>query len=157
MTVNSCLGIETTSCLWYLSLSLSLSFCGQCYKLIANKKVSLKLCMVQFAAKVLLYFVNMIGHAWFHKMVFLCAIFVLLTSQWLLRGSCSVWPDKNRRMSIKVAQKWISLEKLKILTPLQNLPKNVGDLGQLFVAKGFEKLPKVQKIAKSGHTAHVIK
>ena len=57
-------------------------------------------------------------------------------------------------MSIKVAQKWISLEKLKILTPLQNLPKNVGDLGQLIVAKGFKKLPKVQKIAKSGHTAH---
>ena len=47
----------------------------------------------------------------------------------------------------------VSLEKWKILTPLQNLPENVGDLGQLVVAKGFEKLPKVQKIAKSGHTA----
>ena len=47
----------------------------------------------------------------------------------------------------------ISLEKLKIFTPLQNLPKNVGYLGQLIVAKGFKKLPKVQKIAKSGHTA----
>ena len=34
-----------------------------------------------------------------------------------------------------------SLEKLKILTPLQKLPKNVGDLGKLIVAKGFEKLP----------------
>ena len=33
----------------------------------------------------------------------------------------------------------ISLEKINILTPLQTLPKNVGDLG-----KGFEKLPKVQ-------------
>ena len=43
-------------------------------------------------------------------------------------------------------------EKLKILTPLQNLPKNVGDLGPLIVAKGFKKLPKVQKISKSGHT-----
>ena len=38
----------------------------------------------------------------------------------------------------------ISLEKLKILTPLQKLPKNVGDLGKKIVAKGFEKLPKVQ-------------
>ena len=38
----------------------------------------------------------------------------------------------------------ISLEKLKILAPLQNLPKNVGDLGKLIVAQGFEKLPKVQ-------------
>ena len=37
-----------------------------------------------------------------------------------------------------------SLEKLKILTPLQKLPKNVGDLGKIFVAKGFKKLPKVQ-------------
>ena len=38
------------------------------------------------------------------------------------------------------------------MTPLQNLPKNVGDLGKLIVAKGFKKLPKVQKIAQSGHT-----
>ena len=37
----------------------------------------------------------------------------------------------------------ILLEKFKILTPLQKLPKNVGDLGKLIVAKGFEKLPKV--------------
>ena len=44
-------------------------------------------------------------------------------------------------------------EKFKILTPLQKLPKNVGDLGKLIVAKGFKKLPKVQKIATSGHTA----
>ena len=28
----------------------------------------------------------------------------------------------------------ISLEKLKILTPLQELPKNMGDLGKLIVA-----------------------
>ena len=38
----------------------------------------------------------------------------------------------------------ISLEKLKILTPLEKLRKNVGDLGKLIVAKGFEKLLKVQ-------------
>ena len=38
----------------------------------------------------------------------------------------------------------MSLEKFKILTPLQKLPKNVGDLGKLIVAKGFEKLPKIQ-------------
>ena len=38
----------------------------------------------------------------------------------------------------------ISLEKLKILTPLQKLPKNVGDLGKFIVAKDFKKLPKVQ-------------
>ena len=38
----------------------------------------------------------------------------------------------------------ITLVKLKILTPLQKLPKNVRDLGKLIVAKRFEKLPKVQ-------------
>ena len=48
----------------------------------------------------------------------------------------------------------ISLEKWKILRPLQKLPNNVGDLAKLMVAKGFKKLPKVQKIAKSGHTGH---
>ena len=46
----------------------------------------------------------------------------------------------------------ISLKKLKILTPLQKLPKNVRDLGKLIVAKGFKKLPKMHKIAQSGHT-----
>ena len=38
----------------------------------------------------------------------------------------------------------ISLGELNILTPLQKLPKNVGDLGKLIVATSFEKLPKVQ-------------
>ena len=38
----------------------------------------------------------------------------------------------------------ISIEKLKILTPLQKFPKNVIDLGKTIVAKGFEKFPKVQ-------------
>ena len=38
----------------------------------------------------------------------------------------------------------ISLEKLKIFTPLRKLPKNMGDLAKLIVATGFEKLPKIQ-------------
>ena len=38
----------------------------------------------------------------------------------------------------------ILLEKSTILTPFHLLPKNVGDLGKLIVAKGFEKLPNVQ-------------
>ena len=38
----------------------------------------------------------------------------------------------------------ISLEKLKILTSFQKLPKNVVDLVKLIVATGFEKLPKFQ-------------
>ena len=32
-----------------------------------------------------------------------------------------------------------------ILTPLQKLPNNVGNLGKIIVATGFEWLPKVQK------------
>ena len=39
-----------------------------------------------------------------------------------------------------------------ILIPLQKLPKNVEDLGKLIVANSLKKLPKVQKIAQSGHT-----
>ena len=54
-----------------------------------------------------------------------------------------VWPVKSRQMSIKVA-KMISPEKLKILTPVQKLPKNVRDLDKLIVAKAFKKFPKVQ-------------
>ena len=38
----------------------------------------------------------------------------------------------------------ISLVKLKVLTPLQKMPKNVRDMGKLIVAKAFEKLPKVK-------------
>ena len=32
-----------------------------------------------------------------------------------------------------------------ILTPLQNLPNNEGDLGKIIVATSFECLPKKQK------------
>ena len=38
----------------------------------------------------------------------------------------------------------ISLEKWSILTPLQKLPKNGGDLDKIIFAKGFKKLPKVR-------------
>ena len=41
----------------------------------------------------------------------------------------------------KSCPKNFSKEKLKILTPLQKLSKNVGDVGKIIVAKGFEKLP----------------
>ena len=34
----------------------------------------------------------------------------------------------------------------------KKLPKNVRDLGKFIVAKGFKNMPKVQKIAQSGHT-----
>ena len=50
----------------------------------------------------------------------------------------------------------ISQEKGMILTPLQKLPKNVEDSDKLIVAKGLKKLPKVQKIAQSGHTGQCV-
>ena len=43
-----------------------------------------------------------------------------------------------------------------ILTPLQKLPKNEGNLGKIMFATGFEWLLKVQKIAQSGHTAWIL-
>ena len=45
----------------------------------------------------------------------------------------------------KSCPKRISLENLKILAQTQKLPKTVGDLSKLIVAKGFKKLPKVKK------------
>ena len=45
---------------------------------------------------------------------------------------------------LKSCPKMIPLEKLKILTPFQKLPKNVGNLGKITAATGFEKLPKMQ-------------
>ena len=47
----------------------------------------------------------------------------------------------------------IPLEKWKILTHLQKLPNNLGNLGKIIVATGFEKLPKLLEIAQSGLTA----
>ena len=45
----------------------------------------------------------------------------------------------------KSCPKMISLEKWMILTPLQKLSNNVGNLGKIIVATCFEWLPKVQK------------
>ena len=41
-----------------------------------------------------------------------------------------------------------------ILTPIQKLPNNVGNLDKIIVATSFEWLPIVKKIAKSGHTGY---
>ena len=51
----------------------------------------------------------------------------------------------------------ISQEKWMILTPLQKLPNNVGDLGKIIVATSFEWLLKVKKIAQSGHTDYNVR
>ena len=49
-------------------------------------------------------------------------------------------PNVNRS-----CPKMISLEILKILTPLQKSPKNVGDLGKLVVEKALKIYPKFKK------------
>ena len=54
-----------------------------------------------------------------------------------------VWPDKNRQMSIKIAQKWFHSKMIDFDT-FKKLPKNVGDSAKLIAAKGFKNLPKVQ-------------
>ena len=46
----------------------------------------------------------------------------------------------------------ILLDKWMTLTPIQKLPNNMGILGKIIVVTDFEWLPKVQKIAQSGHT-----
>ena len=66
----------------------------------------------------------------------------------------SSWTRVTSKKSPNVYEscpKMISLAKWKISTSLQKLPRNVGDLGNIIVATGFEKLPKVQSIAQSGH------
>ena len=52
---------------------------------------------------------------------------------WLIRHQTSVTSKKSPNV-YKSCPKMISLEKLKILTPLEKLPNNVGDLGKLIVA-----------------------
>ena len=44
-----------------------------------------------------------------------------------------VWPDKKSPNVYKSCPKMISVEKLMILTPLQKLPRNVGNLGKIIV------------------------
>ena len=64
----------------------------------------------------------------------------------------SVCDQKKSPNLHKSCPKMIALQKLQILTPLQKLPKNVENWSKFIVAKGFKKLPKVQKITQSGHT-----
>ena len=66
---------------------------------------------------------------------------LLFNSITLLKASVTSSVTRKKSPNFyKSCLKMISLEKLKILTPLQKLPKNVGDLGQWIVAKGFKKV-----------------
>ena len=59
----------------------------------------------------------------------------------LLRSSVT---RKNRQMSTKVAQKDFT-RKIKDFGTFTKLPKNVGDLGKIIFATGFECMGKRQK------------
>ena len=69
--------------------------------------------------------------------------FFVIGSDHSLNQLSSVTKKKSPKV-YKSCPQMISLEKLKILTPLQKLPTNVGYLGELVVDNGFKKLPKVQ-------------
>ena len=68
----------------------------------------------------------------------LCSAFGVARLKFFI--STSVTSKKSPNVC-KSCPKMISLAKLKILTTLQKMPKNVG---KMIVATGFEKLPKVQ-------------
>ena len=65
----------------------------------------------------------------------------------------AVRPEKNRQMSIKVAQKWFLEKNDRFWHLYKNCLRMWVNLGKLIVAKGLKNLPKVKKIAQSGHTA----
>ena len=60
--------------------------------------------------------------------------------------ACLYLPNSVTRWKLpnvyKNCPKMISLEKWYILTPLQKMPKNVGDLGKLIVAEALKSCPK---------------
>ena len=64
-----------------------------------------------------------------------------------------LWPLKIAKCLQKLLKNDFT-SKWKFLSNLQKLPKNVGDLGKVKVATGFQKLSKVQKIAQFGHTGY---
>ena len=100
-----------------------------------------------------------------HKMVHLCIEkkhFLLHKQPSLAHTLCciirpfvnaslySVQCDQKKLPNVyKSCPKFISVEKLKILTPTQKLPKNVGDSGKLIVTKDLKNLPHF------GHTGSV--
>ena len=55
----------------------------------------------------------------------------------------SVTSKKSPKVDIS-CPKMIPLEKWNILTFLQKLPLNMGELGKIIITTGFEKLPQVQ-------------
>ena len=53
----------------------------------------------------------------------------------------TVWPEKNRQTSIKVAQIWFHLKK-KDFDTFNKVAFKYGDVGKKIIITGFEKLAK---------------
>ena len=67
---------------------------------------------------------------------------MIFSAYWILGiGQCDQYKVAK---FLQNCPKIISLEKWKILTPIQKFPKNVDNLGKIIVATGSGKLPKVQ-------------
>ena len=61
-----------------------------------------------------------------------------------ISAGCTQCDQKNfAKCLLKLPKNYFTRKMINFET-LQKLPKNVGDLGKLIVAKGFKKLPKVQ-------------
>ena len=69
------------------------------------------------------------------------SVIVHLPSDLSILTSPAVRPDKKLPNVYKSYPKMISLGKWMILTRLQKLPNNVGNLGKIIVVTGFEWLP----------------
>ena len=63
------------------------------------------------------------------------------TFNYLKSFMTSVTSKKMQNDYIKVAQKWLHYKTERFQTPLQKWSKNVGNLGKIIVATGFEKIP----------------
>ena len=75
-----------------------------------------------------------------------------MSPHWRQFNGPAVWPKKIVKRLQKLPKNDFT-RKIKEFDTFTKIAKNVWDLGKLIVAKGFKKLPKVHKIAQSGHTA----
>ena len=67
---------------------------------------------------------------------------------------CSVTSKKSPNV-YKSCPKWFYHKNERFWTPLQKLSENIGNLGKIIVATGFDKLPKVHWNTQSGYTVNV--
>ena len=67
-----------------------------------------------------------------------------------------VWPNKNRQMSIKVAQKWFHQKNDNFYTFTKNCQRMWEILANLLLPMALKTCPKSNKSHQSGHTGNCI-